>query len=105
MDYSCLYQSSMAQASLQQQYANQQSMMNQQQAYSVASQIINAPVKKNNEVEEKEMVEKKSFGLKDATMVVFIAWIVSKLVSRWTGKTLEEFMSEYKSEFKEWLDK
>ena len=56
-------------------------------------------------VEEEEMVEKKAFGLKDATMVLFIGWILSKLVNRWTGKTFDELLGDYKAEFKEWLEK
>lgn len=78
------------------------------QMYQLAQQQVQQKqeIKNNKEAEAKEMAtEKKNFGLKDATMVVFIAWIVSKLVSRWTGKTLEELLGEYKSEFKEWLNK
>lgn len=58
-----------------------------------------------NKMEEEDMTEKKNFGLKDATLVLIIGWILSKLVNRWTGKTFDEFIAEYKDDFKAWLEK
>jgi len=52
----------------------------------------------NKKQEENDMAEKKSFGFKDAILMVLIGWLASKLINSWSGEALKEFWNLHKDE-------